>query len=402
MTVKNNIILENKYIANNYHPLDVIISRARGVWVYDIHGKKYLDMLSAYSAQNLGHSHRKIIEVIKKQASRLTLTSRAFRNDQLGLFGKAVCKLTEYDKFLPMNTGAEAVETALKLARKWGYIKKKVERDKAEIIVFSNNFHGRTISIISFSSEKLYRNDFGPFTSGFKIVEFNNISVLEKAVNGNTVAVLMEPIQGEGGIIIPGDGYLKKVSKLCTTKNVLLMLDEIQTGFGRTGKMFAYEYEGIKPDVLIVGKALGGGFYPVSGVLADNEIMEVFEPGMHGSTFGGNPLACAIGREVINIFRTGNLVKKSARIGIYFMKKLKTIKSRLVKEIRGKGLFIGIELTEDSGGARKFCEMLMQEGILCKETHDFVLRLSPPLIITKRQIDFAFAKIKKVLEREDL
>lgn len=392
------IKLENKYLAQNYHPLDVVIERARGVWVYDIYGKKYLDMLAGYSALNLGHTHPEVIKVMKKQLGKLTLTSRAFKNRELILFAKEICEFTGFEKVLPMNTGAEAVETALKLARKWGYLKKGIREGKAEIIVFTNNFHGRTISIISFSTEDLYRSGFGPYTPGFRVVDFNNIGALEKVINKNTAAVLMEPIQGEGGIVIPKKGYLKKVAEICRRNNVLLMLDEIQTGFGRTGKMFAYEYEGIKPDVLIVGKALGGGFYPVSAVLADGKIMDVFTPGVHGSTFGGNPLACSLARCHLARLVEEKLVDNSAKMGNYFMENLKTIKSRYIKEVRGKGLFIGIELTSESGGARKFCEELSEEGLLCKESHDYVLRLSPPLIITKRQIDLAFGKIKKVLE----
>lgn len=391
--------MEKNYLAQNYHPLDVIIERARGVWVYDVYGKKYLDMLAGYSALNLGHCHEKLVEVIKKQVSRLTLTSRAFRNDQLGLFAKEICEFTGFEKVLPMNTGAEAVETALKLARKWGYLKKGIREGKAEIIVFANNFHGRTISIISFSTENLYKKGFGPYTPGFKVVNFDNITALEKAISRSTAAVLMEPIQGEGGIIIPDNCYLKRVSDICRENNVLLMLDEIQTGFGRTGKMFGYQHEeGVKPDVLIVGKALGGGFYPVSAVLADKKVMEVITPGTHGSTFGGNPLACSIARKVLEIFHDENVLENCVTIGEYFINKLKTIKSKWIKEVRGKGLFIGIELTKESGGARKFCEKLAKEGLLCRETHEYVLRLSPALIITKKQIDLALIKLKRILE----
>ena len=403
LTSKQLINLEEKYSAKNYHPLDVVISHGKGVWVYDIEGNKYMDFLSGYSALNQGHVNKKILKKAIEQMSKLTLTSRAFRNDQFGLFCKEICELTGFEMVLPMNSGAEAVETALKVARKWGYKKKGIEKNKAEIIVCENNFHGRTISIVGFSTEEQYRDGFGPFTKGFKVVDYGQAMAISKAITKNTVAVMMEPIQGEGGIIIPKDGYLSSVAKLCRKNNVLLMFDEIQTGLGRTGKLFAYEYEKqAKPDVLIVGKALSGGFYPVSAVVAKREVLGVLSPGDHGSTFGGNPLACAIAREALRSIVDQKMVENSANLGEYLMEKLKTIKSEWVKEVRGKGLLIGIELNKTPGGARRFCEALVKEGLLCKETHDYVLRLAPPLVITKNQVDMAFQKVKKVLERSNI
>lgn len=397
----NLIKLEDQYSARNYRPLDVVISRGRGVWVWDTQGKKYLDCLSSYSALNQGHVHPKVLQAAQTQLKKLTLTSRAFRNDQFGLFCQEICKLTGFAKVLPMNSGAEAVETALKAARKWGYCRKKVAANKAEIVTCRNNFHGRTISIISFSTEAQYRDGFGPFTLGFKTVTYGDARAIEQAITKNTVAVLIEPIQGEGGILIPPAGYLTAVAKICRKNNVLLMLDEIQTGLGRTGKLFAYQHEaGVKPDVLIVGKALSAGFYPVSAVLSSQEVLGVFNPGDHGSTFGGNPLACAIARASLKVIVQEKLVQNSAKMGAYLIKKLTTIKSKWIKEVRGKGLLIGIELTADSGGARKFCEKLAVNGVLCKETHDYVLRLAPPLTITKDQIDWGFNKVKEVLEAE--
>lgn len=393
------IKLEDKYSAHNYHPLDIVLAKGHGVWVWDVEGKKYMDFLSGYSALNHGHTHKKIAASIQKQIKKLTLTGRAFRNDQFGPFCKEICEFSGYESFLPMNSGAEAVETALKVARKWGYKKKGIEDNKAEIIIFSNNFHGRTISIISFSTEKQYQDGFGPFTPGFKIVPFGDIKALKKAITQNTVAILAEPLQGEGGIILPSVGFLTEIAKICRDNNLLLLLDEIQTGLGRTGKLFAYEHDkNAKPDILIVGKALGGGYYPVSGILTSREILSVINPGDHGSTFGGNPLACAIARTSLKVLTEEKMVENSAKMGEYLSKKLNTIKSRWIKEVRGKGLFIGVELVSESGGARKFCEILAKEGILCKETHDMVLRFAPPLLITKQEIDWAFKKIKKVLE----
>ncbi|MCR4417717.1 MAG: ornithine--oxo-acid transaminase [Ignavibacteria bacterium] len=398
MTTQEYIQIEEKFGAHNYHPLDVVITKGERVWVYDVEGKKYMDFLSAYSAVNQGHCHPRIINALKTQAEKITLTSRAFRNDQLPLLAKELCELTGYEMMLPMNSGAEAVETAIKMARKWGYKLKGVEEDKAEIIVCSNNFHGRTTTIISFSTEPQYRDGFGPFTPGFVIIPYNDVEALKKAINKNTIAFLVEPIQGEAGIIIPDDGYLKEAFDVCKEANILFIADEIQTGLGRTGKLLAYEYESIKPDAVIIGKALSGGAYPVSAVLSSKEILGVFKPGDHGSTFGGNPLAAAIAREALKVIVEEKLPERSFELGKYFLEKLKTIQSKHIKEIRGKGLFIGIELLPEAGGARRFCEALKEEGLLCKETHENVIRLAPPLVIEKEEIDWAFEKIKKVLE----
>lgn len=387
--------MNDKYGAHNYHPLPVVIERGEGVWVWDVDGKKYMDMLSAYSALNQGHCHPDIVSAAKEQLDKLTLTSRAFHNDKLPLFLKKICDITGMEMALPMNTGAEAVETAIKAARKWGYLKKGVPKYKGEIIVFENNFHGRTITIISFSSEKQYKDGFGPFTEGFKLVPYNDINALKDAFNENTIGVMLEPIQGEGGIIIPDKGYLKKVKELCKKNNALFILDEIQTGLGRTGKMFAWEWEDAKPDMIILGKALGGGIVPISVVCGSSEILGVFKPGDHGSTFGGNPFACAVALKAIDIIEKYKLTERSARLGEYFMKKLKTLKSNVIKEVRGKGLLIGMELKEP---ARGFAEALKEEGLLCKETHDFVLRFAPPLVIKEDEIDWAFEKIKKVFK----
>jgi len=397
MTTQDYIKIEEQYGAHNYHPLDVVITKGERVWVYDVDGKKYLDFLSAYSAVNQGHCHPRIINALKSQAEKITLTSRAFRNDQLPLLAKELCELTGYEMMLPMNSGAEAVETAIKMARKWGYKIKGIEENRAETIACSNNFHGRTTTIVSFSTEPQYRNGFGPFTPGFVIVPYNDVESLEKAINKNTVAFIVEPIQGEAGIIIPDEGYLKKAYNICKEANILFIADEIQTGLGRTGKLFAYEYEGIKPDALIIGKALSGGAYPVSAVLSSKEILGVFKPGDHGSTFGGNPLAAAIAREALKVIVDEKLPERSFELGKYFLEKLKTIQSKHIKEIRGKGLFIGIELFPEAGGARRFCEALKEEGLLCKETHENVIRLAPPLVIEKEELDWAFERIKKVL-----
>jgi len=397
MTTQDYIKIEEQYGAHNYHPLDVVITKGERVWVYDVDGKKYLDFLSAYSAVNQGHCHPRIINALKSQAEKITLTSRAFRNDQLPLLAKELCELTGYEMMLPMNSGAEAVETAIKMARKWGYKIKGVEEDKAEIIVCSNNFHGRTTTIISFSTEAQYRDGFGPFTPGFVIIPYNDVEALKNAINKNTVAFLVEPIQGEAGIIIPDEGYLNKAFNVCKEANILFIADEIQTGLGRTGKLFAYEYENIKPDALIIGKALSGGAYPVSAVLSSKEILGVFKPGDHGSTFGGNPLAAAIAREALKVIVEEKLPERSFELGKYFLEKLRTIQSKHIKEIRGKGLFIGVELVPEAGGARRFCEALKEEGLLCKETHENVIRLAPPLVIEKEEIDWAFERIKKVL-----
>lgn len=398
MQTREIIELEDKYGAHNYHPLDIIISQAEGVWVWDVNGKKYLDFLAAYSAVNQGHCHPRILKAMMDQAKRVTLTSRAFRNDQLSLFYKKLADLTGMEVSLPMNTGAEAVETAIKAARKWGYDKKDVSVDKAEIIVCENNFHGRTTTIVGFSTEEDYKEGFGPFTPGFKIIRFGDTDALKSAITKNTVAFLFEPIQGEGGIIIPPDGYLKAVYDICKENNILMIADEIQSGLGRTGKLFAYQHEdGVKPDMLIIGKALSGGFYPVSAVLSNKEIMSVFKPGAHGSTFGGNPLACAIACEALDVIIDDNLSERSAELGEYLMDLLMSIDTKYIKEIRGRGLWVGIELIKEAGGARRFCEALMEEGLLCKETHENVIRLAPPLVITKEEINWAFSKIEKVL-----
>jgi ornithine--oxo-acid transaminase len=391
------IEMEDRYGAHNYHPLDVVIERGEGVWVYDVDGNRYLDCLSAYSALNQGHVHPKILSAMIEQAQKVTLTSRAFRNDQLPQFYKELSEITGYEMSLPMNSGAEAVETALKMARKWAYQVKRIPRYQAEIIVASGNFHGRTISVISFSSEQFDKNDFGPFTPGFVTVKYGDFDEIRKAINPNTAAIMLEPIQGEGGVIIPPAGYLKKVSDLCKQENILFMADEIQTGFGRTGKMFACQHENVRPDITIVGKALSGGFYPVSAVLADKPILGLIQPGEHGSTFGGSPMAAAIARAALKVIVEEKLVENSAIQGEYFTDQLSEINSPHIKEVRGKGLLIGIELKPEAGGARRFCEALQEEGILAKETHENVIRFAPPLIIDKNTIDWAMPKIRQVL-----
>jgi len=390
------IALENQYGAHNYHPLDVVIERAEGVWVYDVEGKRYLDCLAAYSAVNQGHCHPKILQTLIEQAHKVTLTSRAFRNDQLPLLYRDLHELTGFDMALPMNSGAEAVETAVKAARKWGYKVKGIADGKAEIIVCANNFHGRTVTIVSFSSDEQYRDGFGPFTAGFRIIPYGDANALRAAITPNTCAFLVEPIQGEAGIIIPRAEFLKEVAAICRENHVLLMCDEIQSGLGRTGELFAYMHEGIKPDVLIVGKALSAGFYPVSAVLASKEVLGVFRPGDHGSTFGGNPLACAVARAALRVLVEEDLVRHSAILGHYFLDRLKTIHNPDVKDVRGKGLWIGIEL---HSAARPYCEALKERGVLCKETHDRVIRIAPPLTITAEEIDWAFERIRAVIER---
>ncbi|KAF0108828.1 MAG: ornithine--oxo-acid transaminase [Anaerolineaceae bacterium] len=397
MKTQDYIALEEQYGAHNYHPLDVVITRGDGVWVYDVDGKKYLDCLSAYSAVNQGHVHPKILAALVEQAGKVTLTSRAFRNDQLPLLYQELSELTGYEMSLPMNSGAEAVETALKIARKWAYQVKKVPRHQAEIITCAGNFHGRTISTISFSTEPLYRDDFGPFTPGFVTVPYGDAEAIAKAITPNTAAVLLEPIQGEGGVIIPPKGYLQKVAELCKRNNVLFIADEIQTGLGRTGKLFAAQHEDVRPDVTVIGKALAGGFYPVSAVLSDKEILGLFTPGEHGSTFGGNPLAAAVARAALKVIVDENLVQRSAEMGEYFVEQLSEIPSPHVKEVRGKGLLIGVELNANAGGARRFCEALQQKGILAKETHDRVIRFAPPLVIDKDTIDWALPSIRAAL-----
>ncbi len=397
MKTQELIALEEQYGAHNYHPLDVVISQAEGVWVYDVEGKKYLDCLSAYSAVNQGHVHPRILQALVEQAGKVTLTSRAFRNDQLPLFYKELSDLTGYEMSLPMNSGAEAVETALKLARKWAYQVKGVPRHEAEIIVAAGNFHGRTISIITFSTEPLYREDFGPFTPGFKIVPYGDAEAVAAAITPNTAAVMLEPIQGEGGVIVPPEGYLRRVAEICRQNNVLFMADEIQTGLGRTGKLFACQHEGVRPDVTIIGKALSGGFYPVSAVLADREILGLFQPGEHGSTFGGNPLAAAVARAALRVLVEERLAERAAELGEYFMAQLRAIPSPHVREVRGKGLLIGVELKPEAGGARRFCEALQDRGILAKETHEHVIRFAPPLVIDRETIDWALPRIREVL-----
>ncbi len=397
MNTKDLIRLEEEYGAHNYHPLDVVLEKGEGVWVWDVEGNKYLDCLSAYSAVNQGHVHPRILKAMTDQAQKITLTSRAFRNSQLPYFYKELSDLTGYEMSIPMNSGAEAVETALKLARKWGYVVKDVPKHKAEIIVCDGNFHGRTISIVTFSSEPLYKDAFGPFTPGFVSVKYGDARAIELAITDNTVAVMIEPIQGEGGVIIPPEGYLKEVRKLTETYGILMICDEIQSGLGRTGKLFASDHEDVRPDMMIIGKALSGGFYPVSAVLADTPIMGLFEPGEHGSTFGGNPLGAAIAREALNVLVEEKLIENSAELGAYFKEKLQAIPSKHVKEIRGKGLFVGVELNDQAGGARRFCEALQQKGILAKETHTTVIRFAPPLVIDKATIDWALAIIEEVL-----
>ncbi len=399
MQNKDYIVLEDIYGAHNYHPLDVVITKAKGIWMWDVEGKKYLDFLSAYSAVNQGHCHPRIVKTLQQQAKKLTLTSRAFRNDQWPLLAKELCDLTGFNMVLPMNSGAEAVETAIKLARKWAYQKKGVPQNQAEIIACENNFHGRTVTVISFSTEPLYRQDFGPFTPGFKIVPFGDIKALEEAITPRTAAFLVEPIQAEAGILIPPEGYLREAKEICQKNNVLFIADEIQTGLGRVGRLFACEYESIRPDILVIGKSLGGGCYCISAVLSTNEIMGVIKPGEHGSTFGGNPLACAVAREALKVIQEENLVKNAEEKGAYFVEKLKTLKDKNIKEIRGRGLLIGIELWPEAGGARRYCEELMKEGLLCKETHENVIRFAPPLIIGKKELDWAFKRIKQVFKR---
>jgi len=390
------INLEKTYGAHNYKPLDVVLCRGQGVWVWDVDGKRYLDCLSAYSAVNQGHCHPKIMAALTEQAQKLTLTYRAFRNDQLGLFYQELCELTHSHKVLPMNSGAEAVETVIKAARKWGYEVKGIPDEQAEIIVCANNFHGRTITIVGFSTDPAARKHFGPFTPGFKIIPFGDALALEKAISPNTVGFLVEPIQGEAGVIIPPDGYLRQAKSICRAHNILLILDEIQTGLGRTGKLLAEEHEGIEADLTLVGKALSGGFYPVSAVLSNSEVLGVLRPGEHGSTFGGNPLACAIARAAMRVLTEENLIDNAARMGAYLLNGLQQIKHSQIKDIRGKGLMIAVELLPETGGARRYCHALMQEEILCKETHEHTIRFAPPLIITRQEVDWALERIHRV------
>ncbi|MBN1224313.1 MAG: ornithine--oxo-acid transaminase [Candidatus Aminicenantes bacterium] len=395
------INLEEEFGAHNYKPLNVVLEQGKGVWVWDVNGKKYLDCLAAYSAVNQGHCHRKILKTMVEQAEKLTLTSRAFRNDQLGPFYKELCKLTHSHKVLPMNSGAEAVESVIKAVRKWGYKVKGIPKDRAEIIVCEHNFHGRTITIVGFSTDPGAREDFGPYPQGFKIIPFGDAKALEAAITPNTVAFMVEPIQGEAGVIIPYQGYLKDVKAICEKHHVVLILDEIQTGLGRTGKLLAEEHDGIEADLSLVGKALSGGFYPVSAVLSTKEVMDVLHPGEHGSTFGGNPLACAIARTALKVLIEENMIENAALMGEYFLSQLKeTLTGPHIKEIRGKGLMLAIELDPDAGGARNYCKALMKKGLLCKETHKDSIRISPPLVITKEEIDWAMERIENVLSNQ--
>lgn len=390
------IELTDKYGANNYHPLPIVISRAEGIWVEDADGNRYMDMLSAYSALNHGHRHPRLIQALKDQADKVTLTSRAFHNDQLGIFYEKVAKLTGKDMVLPMNTGAEAVETALKAVRRWAYDVKKIPEDQAEIIVCEENFHGRTVTAVSLSSNEEYKRGFGPLTPGFKVIPYGDIKALTKAITPNTAGFLLEPIQGEAGVIVPPEGYLREAYEICKQNHVLFVADEIQTGFGRTGQLFACDWENVKPDMVIMGKALGGGVMPISAVAADQEILGVFEPGSHGSTFGGNPLACAVAIAALDVLEEDELPKRSRELGEYFISELRKINQPAIKNIRGKGLFIGMELGK---AARPYCEALMKEGLLCKETHENTIRFAPPLIITREELDMALEKVRKVLSK---
>jgi ornithine--oxo-acid transaminase len=398
MDAQQYIQIEQAFGAHNYKPLDVVLSRGEGVWVWDVADKRYLDCLSAYSAVNQGHCHPKIMQSMVDQCRKLTLTSRAFRNDQLGLFYRDLCELTNSHKVLPMNSGAEAVETVIKTVRKWGYKVKGVARDQAEIIVCQNNFHGRTITIVGFSTDDNSRRGFGPFTPGFKIIPFGDVDALENAITPNTVGFMVEPIQGEAGIIIPPQGYLKAAKAICEKHNIVLILDEIQTGLGRTGKLLAEEHDGIEADLTLIGKALSGGFYPVSAVLSNTEVMGVLQPGEHGSTFGGNPLACAVARTAMKVLLDERMIENSAKMGDYFLHGLKQIKSSKIRQIRGKGLMIGLEFHPELGGARQYCEKLKEKGLLCKETHDHIIRFTPPLIITQDQVDWALERIETVIQ----
>jgi ornithine--oxo-acid transaminase len=396
MSTEKYVELENTYVGNIYHPLDVVIKRAEGVWMYDVEGRRYLDCLSAYSAVSQGHCHPRLINALVQQAQHVTLSSRAFRSDQLGPFSQELCQLLGYDMMLPLNSGAEAVEAAVKLARKWGYEVKGVPDNQAEIIVCCGNFHGRTTTIISFSSEPKYRKHFGPLTPGFKFVTFGDMDALMDAVTPNTVAFLVEPIQGENGINVPPDGYLKFAETLCRREKMLLITDEIQVGLGRTGKMLASQHDNVHADIVVLGKALSGGFYPVSAILADRPIMSLFHPGDHGSTFGGNPLGAAVAREALRVLVDENLVENSAIQGKRLMARLRRLESPYIKEVRGRGLLIGVEVTDEAHGARRFCEALAERGVLCKETHGTVIRFAPPLVVTSEQIDWLADQVEIV------
>ncbi|MCJ7822842.1 MAG: ornithine--oxo-acid transaminase [Armatimonadetes bacterium] len=397
MNTQAYIELEDRYNAHNYLPLDVVLERGEGIWAWDVEGNRYLDFLSAYSALNQGHAHPRILKAMVEQASRLPLTSRAFRNDQLPLLAKELCELTGYEMMLPMNTGAEAVETAIKVARKWGYQVKGVPDGQAEIIVCEGNFHGRTLTVVSFSTQPQYRDGFGPFTPGFVTIPYGDGDALQQAITQNTVAFLVEPIQGENGVVVPPDDYLSRALEICRQHQVLLVADEIQTGLGRTGKLFACDWEGIQPDAVIIGKALSGGFYPVSAVLSSREILGVLKPGDHGSTFGGSPLAAAVAREALQVLMDEGLIENAALQGAYLMHRLKCIESPHIAEVRGRGLLVGLVLRPSAGGARRFAESLLQEGLLCKETHGNIIRFAPPLVITRHDLDWALERIEKVL-----
>ncbi|HZN56251.1 MAG TPA: ornithine--oxo-acid transaminase [Candidatus Polarisedimenticolaceae bacterium] len=395
------IKLENDYGAHNYHPLDVVVQKASGCWVWDVEGTKYLDFLAAYSAVNQGHAHPRIRRAMIEQSERVTLTSRAFRNDQLGLLYKEMSDLSGYRRMLPMNSGAEAVETAIKLARKWGYTVKGIPGDRAEILAFSGNFHGRTTTIVSFSDEPQYREGFGPLTPGFTVLPYGDLGAIERAMSPNVAAVLVEPIQGESGIHVPPAGYLRGIQALCAKHHVLFICDEIQSGLGRTGKLFCFQHEDVRPDVVIVGKALSGGFYPVSAILADDPVMLVFKPGDHGSTFGGNPLAAAVAREALRVLVDEKMIENSAEQGDYFLGRLRGLSSRWIEEVRGRGLWIGVELKPEAGGARRFCEALRDRQLLCKETHVHTIRFAPPLSVTREELDWAYERVAAVFRDLD-
>jgi ornithine--oxo-acid transaminase len=397
-TSQDFLALEALYGASNYKPMDVVLSRGEGVWVWDVEGRRYLDCLSAYSAVNQGHCHPKILAALIEQAGRLTLTSRAFHNDPLGLFYQEICRLTHAARVLPMNSGAEAVETSLKVARKWGYELKGVPEDQAEIIVCSENFHGRTLAIVGFSTDPASKRNFGPFTPGFVVVPYGDAAAFERAITPNTVAVLLEPIQGEAGVIIPPDGYLRAVRAACSRTRVVMILDEIQTGWGRTGKLLAEEHEGVEADLTLVGKALSGGFYPVSAVLSNAEVLGVLRPGEHGSTFGGNPLACAVARVALRVLTEEGMIENASVMGARLLAGLRGISSPYVKQVRGRGLMLAVELHAEAGGAGKFCKRLQLEGLLCKETHDHIIRIAPPLVITAAQVDWVIERFDRVLQ----
>jgi ornithine--oxo-acid transaminase len=397
VAIQEYLDLENRYGAHNYKPLDVVLTKGKGVWVWDVDGKKYLDCLAAYSAVNQGHCHPEIMKTMMAQAQNLALTSRAFRNDQLGHFYKEICELTRSHKVLPMNTGAEAVETVIKAVRKWSYKVKGIPENKAEIIVCANNFHGRTITIVGFSTDPRARSGFGPFTPGFKIIPFGDADALEAAITPATAGFLVEPIQGEAGVIIPPAGYLRAAREICDRHNVALILDEIQTGLGRTGRLLAEEHEGIEADLTLVGKALSGGFYPISAVLSNNQVMDVLQPGEHGSTFGGNPLACAIARTAMRVLKEEKMIENASAMGDYFLAGLQRIRSPHIKEVRGRGLMIAIELFPEAGGGRRFCLALADRGLLCKETHENTIRFAPPLVIKKEEVDWALGQIDAVM-----